>query len=157
MAGKVDARLRELKIQLPKPSAPVANYIPYVVAGNLVFVSGQIPMGANGIEFDGKVGADVSLEDGRKAARLCALNLVAHLREACDGDLDRVTRVVKLGGFVNCTDTFAQQPQVINGASDLMVEVFGDVGKHSRSAVGVSDLPMNVSVEIDGVFEISPL
>ena len=154
MAGKVDARLRDLKIQLPKPTAPVANYLPYVVVGSLVFVSGQLPMGFNGIEFDGKVGADLSVEDGRKAARLCALNLVAQLREACSGDLDRVTRVVKLGGFVNCTETFSQQPQVINGASDLMVDIFGDMGKHSRSAVGVSNLPMNVAVEIDGIFEI---
>jgi enamine deaminase RidA (YjgF/YER057c/UK114 family) len=154
MAGKVDARLRDLKIQLPKPTAPVANYLPYVVVGNLVFVSGQLPMGFNGIEFDGKVGADLSVEDGRKAARLCALNLVAQLREACSGDLDRVTHVVKLGGFVNCTETFSQQPQVINGASDLMVDIFGDMGKHSRSAVGVSNLPMNVAVEIDGIFEI---
>ena len=146
--------MRDLKIQLPKPSAPVANYLPYVVVGSLVFVSGQIPMGFNGIEFDGKVGADLSVEDGQKAARLCALNLIAQLREACSGDLDRVTRVVKLGGFVNCTETFSQQPQVINGASDLMVDVFGDMGKHSRSAVGVANLPMNVAVEIDGIFEI---
>ena len=154
MAGKVDARLRDLKIQLPKPSAPVANYLPYVVVGSLVFVSGQIPMGFNGIEFDGKVGADLSVEDGQKAARLCALNLIAQLREACSGDLDRVMRVVKLGGFVNCTESFSQQPQVINGASDLMVDIFGDMGKHSRSAVGVANLPMNVAVEIDGIFEI---
>ncbi len=154
MAGKIDARLRDLKIKLPTPSAPVANYMPYVVAGNLVFVSGQIPMGFNGIEFDGKVGADMSVEDGQKAARLCGLNLIAQLREACSGNLDRVTRVVKLGGFVNCTETFSQQPQVINGASDLMVEIFGDAGRHSRSAVGVSNLPMNVAVEVDGIFEI---
>ncbi len=154
MAGKIDARLRDLKIQLPKPTAPVANYLPYVVVGNLVHVSGQLPMGFSGIEFDGKVGADLSIEDGRKAARLCALNLIAQVREACSGDLDRVTRVVKLGGFVNCTETFSQQPQVINGASDLMVEVFGDMGKHARSAVGVANLPMNVAVEIDGIFEI---
>ncbi|HKJ74077.1 MAG TPA: RidA family protein [Alphaproteobacteria bacterium] len=154
MAGKIDARLRDLKIKLPTPSAPVANYMPYVVAGNLVFVSGQIPMGFNGIEFDGKVGADMSVEDGKKAARLCGLNLIAQLREACSGNLDRVTRVVKLGGFVNCTETFSQQPQVINGASDLMVEIFGDAGRHSRSAVGVSNLPMNVAVEVDGIFEI---
>jgi enamine deaminase RidA (YjgF/YER057c/UK114 family) len=157
MAGKVDARLHDLKIQLPKPSAPVANYLPYVVVGNLVFVSGQIPMGFNGIEFDGKIGADLSVEEGRKAARLCGLNLIAQLREACSGDLDRVTRVVKLGGFVNCTEVFSQQPQVINGASDLMVEIFGDAGRHARSAVGVADLPMNVSVEIDGIFEIRPV
>ena len=154
MAGKVDARLRELKIQLPNATAPVANYIPYVVVGNLVFVSGQIPMGFNGIEFDGKVGADLSLEDGKRAARLCALNLIAQVREACGGDLDRVTRVVRLGGFVNCTEGFGQEPQVVNGASDLMVEIFGDAGKHSRAAVGVHDLPFHVAVEIDGVFEI---
>jgi enamine deaminase RidA (YjgF/YER057c/UK114 family) len=156
MAGKIDARLLELKIQLPKAARPVANYIPYTVVGNLVFVSGQIPIGFDGIEFDGKVGADLSVDEGRNAARLCALNLLAQVRQACSGDLDRVVRVVRLGGFVNCTDGFGQQPQVINGASDLMVDVFGDAGKHARTAVGVNDLPLNVAVEIDGVFEIRP-
>ncbi len=155
MAGRIEARLKELKIELPDAPAPAANYIPYVVTGNLVFVSGQVPRFKGQYVHVGKVGETLTLEDGQKSARLCALNLIAQLKAACGGDLDRVKRVVKLGGFVNSTPNFANHPQVINGASDLMGEIFGDAGKHARFAVGVADLPGNVATEIDGIFEIA--
>ncbi len=155
MAGRIDARLKELKIELPDAPAPAANYIPYVVTGNLVFVSGQVPRFKGQYVHVGKVGETLTLEDGQKSARLCALNLIAQLKAACGGDLDRVKRVVKLGGFVNSTPNFANHPQVINGASDLMGEIFGEAGKHARFAVGVADLPGNVATEVDGIFEIA--
>lgn len=154
MAGMIESRLAERKIELPEAAAPVANYIPYVVAGNLVFVSGQITLENGTVRYQGKVGDDIPLDEAQRAARLCGLNLIAQVKAACDGDLDRVERVVKLGGFVNGAADFVSQPLVINGASDLMVEVFGDAGKHSRSAVGVSSLPFGVAVEIDGIFQI---
>lgn len=154
MAGKIDARLAELGITLNDPRAPRANYIPFVVTGNLVFVSGQVSMGEDGL-IEGKLGADVDLETGQRAARICALNLIAQLKVACDGDLDRVTRVVKLGGFVNATPDFTQPPQVMNGASDLLVEIFGDLGRHARFAIGTATLPSGAAVEIDGIFEIA--
>lgn len=150
----VDKRLAELGIEVPTPVAPVANYIPFVISGNLVSISGQIPMKDGKLAFEGKVGAEVSPEEAREAARICALNLISQMKAACGGDLDRVVRVVKLGGFVNCVDGFGGQPQVINAASDLMVDVFGDKGKHSRSAVGTNALPLNVPVEIDALVEI---
>ncbi|NVJ98419.1 MAG: RidA family protein [Alphaproteobacteria bacterium] len=150
----IQARLTELGLEIPTPVAPVANYVPFVLTGNIVSISGQIPMKDGKLAFEGKVGADVSEDDARAAARLCAINLVAQMQAACDGDLDRVVRVVKLGGFVNCVDGFGGQPQVINAASDLMVDVFGDKGRHSRSAVGVNALPLNVPVEIDALVEI---
>ena len=150
----VDNRLAELGIEVPTPVAPVANYVPFVKTGNLVSISGQIPMKDGKLAYEGKVGDDVSIDDARAAARLCALNLISQMKAACDGDLDRVVRVVKLGGFVNCVDGFGGQPQVINAASDLMVDVFGDKGKHSRSAVGTNALPLNVPVEIDALVEI---
>lgn len=155
MAGRIEARLKELKIELPDAPAPAANYLPYVVTGNLVFVSGQVPRFKGQYVHVGKVGETLTLEDGQKSARLCALNLIAQLKAACGGDLDRVKRVVKLGGFVNSTPNFANHPQVINGASDLMGEIFGEAGKHARFAVGVADLPGNVATEIDGIFEIA--
>lgn len=155
MAGRIEARLKELKIELPDAPAPAANYLPYVVTGNLVFVSGQVPRFKGQYVHVGKVGDTLTLEDGQKSARLCALNLIAQLKAACGGDLDRVKRVVKLGGFVNSTPNFANHPQVINGASDLMGDIFGDAGKHARFAVGVADLPGNVATEIDGIFEIA--
>lgn len=154
MAGQIEARLRELGIELPRPSAPAANYIPFVVTGNLVFVAGQVTFWNGEVKFVGKVGADFSVEDGKEAARLCGLNLIAQLKEACDGDLDRVRRCVKLGVFVNCVEGFTEQPEVANGVSDLMVEVFGDQGRHARFAVGANALPRNVATEADGVFEI---
>ena len=154
MSGRIDARLAELGIALPEAPAAMANYVPFVITGNLVHVAGQIPLGPGGPEFIGKVGAGISLEDGVTAARLCAINLVAQIRNACGGDLDRVRRVVKLSGFVNCVDDFDQHPVLLGGASDLMVEIFGEAGRHARFAVGVSSLPANVPVEIDGLFEI---
>lgn len=150
----VEQRLAELNLDIPTPVAPVANYLPFVRSGNIVSVSGQIPMKDGKLAYEGKVNDDVSLEDACAAARLCGLNIIAQLKAACDGDLNRVKRIVKLGGFVNCTDGFGDQPKVINAASDLMVDVFGDIGRHSRSAVGVNALPLNVPVEIDALVEI---
>jgi len=155
MAGEVDARLAKLGIEVPQAAAPVANYVGFVQVGNLVFISGQIPLKDGKIQFQGKLGENMSLEDGQAAARLCAINVVAQAKAACDGDLDRVARVVKLTGFVNSTGDFTDQPKVINGASDLMVAVFGDKGKHSRAAVSAGALPLGVAVEIDAVAEIA--
>ena len=156
MSGKVAARLEELGIDLPTPAAPVASYVPFVKTGNLVIVSGQVTMDSGELRFVGKLGDDMSLEEGYEAARLCAVNLLAQLRVACDGDLDRVKRVVRLGGFVNCTDDFTDPPKVINGASDLMAQVFGDeIGAHARAAVGASSLPLGVATEVEGMFEIN--
>jgi enamine deaminase RidA (YjgF/YER057c/UK114 family) len=154
MAGQITTRLAELGIDLPEPSAPAANYVPYVVSGNLVFVSGQLPVWNGDFRFIGKVGADFSLEEGIEAARLCGINLIAQARDAAAGDLDRIKRVVKLGGFVNAGPDFTDHPKVINGASDLMADVFGEAGKHARFAVGAVSLPLGVAVEVDGVFEL---
>ena len=151
--SQIDARLGELGIVLPEPVAPVANYVPFVVTGNLVFISGQVSIGSDGL-ITGKLGEEVTLERGLKAAKACGVNLIAQLKIACDGDLDRVRRVVKLGGFVNSTPDFTDQPKVVNGASDLMVDVFGDKGRHARAAVSAPSLPLDAAVEIDGVFEI---
>jgi len=152
MSGRIEARLKELGIALPAAAAPAANYVPFVATGNLVFVSGQLPFENGQLRHKGIVGAGVSVEDAQAAARLCALNLIAQVRTAV-GDLDMVARVVKLGGFVASAPNFTDQSKVVNGASDLMVEVFGDLGRHARAAVGVAALPLGVSVEIDGVFE----
>lgn len=154
MAGKIDARLAELKIDLPKAAAPVANYVPVVIAGNTAYVSGQVTVLNGEFKFIGKVGEDFSAEQAQAAARLCGLNIIAQLRNAL-GDLDRVKRVAKLGVFVNCAASFTEQPKVANGVSDLMVEVFGEAGKHARSAVGVNTLPLNVAVEVDAIVEIA--
>jgi len=154
MSGTVDKRLAELGITLPTPAAPAANYVPFVQSGNLVFVSGQITMMDGELKYVGTVGDDLSTDDGYQAARICAINLLAQVKIACGGDLDRVKRVVKLGGFVNCTADFTDQPKVINGASDLLGEVFGDAGKHARFAVGAPSLPLGIAVEVDGIFEI---
>jgi len=154
MAGKTEARLSELGIELPEAAAPAANYVPYVITGNLVFISGQITMWNGTLMYKGRLGENLSLDDGLAAARLCALNLIAQLKAACDGDLDRVSRCVRLGGFVNCTPDFTDHPKIVNGASDLMVEIFGEAGKHARAAVGCSSLPLGASVEIEGVFEV---
>jgi enamine deaminase RidA (YjgF/YER057c/UK114 family) len=155
MSGKIDARLEEISITLPEGAPPAANYVPFVVTGNLVFISGQVPVGPDGLEFQGKVGRDFTAEEGQAAARLCAINIIAQVKAACDGDLDRVVRCVKLGGFVNGTPDFEHHPAVINGASDLLVEVFGDKGAHARFAIGAGNLPFNVAVEIDAIFEIA--
>ena len=155
MAGEVEAWLAELGIEVPEAAAPVANYVGFVRTGNLVFVSGQVPVVGGEFKFQGKVGAELSLEDGQAAARICAINVITQLKAACDGDLDRVSRIVRLGGFVNSTPEFADQPKVINGASDLMVAVFGDKGRHCRAAVSAGALPLGVAVEIDAVAEIA--
>ncbi len=141
-------------IELPNAAFPAANYIPFVLSGNQVVISGQIPFWNGELVGLGKLGSNLTVEEGGKIARICGLNLLAQLQVASGGDLDRVSRVVKLGGFVNCIDTFTDQPEVINGASDLMVEVFGDKGRHARFAVGVGSLPRGVAVEVDGVFEL---
>jgi enamine deaminase RidA (YjgF/YER057c/UK114 family) len=154
MSGKIEGRLAEMNIKLPEPPAPVASYVPYVVSGNLVFISGQVTMADGGLRYVGTVGKELSLEDGKAAARLCAINVLAQLRAAA-GDLDRVKRCVKLGVFVNAIPGYAQHPEVANGASDLIVEVFGDAGRHSRAAVGAGSLPRNVAVEVDAVFELA--
>jgi len=153
--GKIDDRLAELGIEIAEPAAPVANYVGYVISGNLVFVSGQVTLENGEFKYQGKVGADFSVEEGARAARLCGINIISQVKAACGGDLDRVVRCVKLGGFVNSTTDFTQHPQVINGCSDLMVDVFGDKGKHARFALGAGSLPANVAVEVDAVFEIS--
>jgi len=155
MAGRITTRLAELGIELPDLSAPAANYVPYVVSGNQVFVSGQITVWNGELRYIGKVGAEFSLDEGYEAARLCGLNLIAQARDAAGGDLDRIRRVIKLGGFVNTAADFTDHPKVINGASDLMVEIFGETGKHARFAVGAGSLPLGVAVEVDGVFEIA--
>ena len=154
MAGAIEARLRELGLELPPTGAPAGNYVPHVVTGDLVFLSGQIPLEGGERRFVGKLGAAYEIADGQAAARLCAVNLLARLKAACGGDLDQVRRCVKIGGFVNCTPDFTAHPAVIDGASNLLVEVFGDKGRHARFAVGVAALPFDVAVELDGVFEI---
>jgi len=155
MSGTIEARLAALGIELPQPAAPVANYVPFTIAGNLVVVSGQLCQWQGELRFIGKLGAGVTIAEGQAAARLCALNILAQLRVACGGDLDRVRRVLRLGGFVNCTPDFTDMPLVVNGASDLMVEVFGDIGRHARAAVGVSSLPAGVAAEVEAIFEIN--
>jgi len=154
MSGQITARLAELKIELPAASAPAANYVPFVRSGNLVFISGQLPVWNGERRFTGKLGRDLTIEQGQEAARLSAVNLIAQIQAAADGDLDRVARIVRLGGFVNSVAEFADHPKVVNGASDLIVAVFGDAGRHARTAVGVNSLPFDVAVEIDGIVEL---
>jgi enamine deaminase RidA (YjgF/YER057c/UK114 family) len=155
MTGRIDERLAQLAIQLPSPAAPAGAYVPFVIATGLVFVAGQIPVWNGEVRFRGRLGDGMSLDDGKAAARLCALNLLAQARAACAGDLDRVRRVIRLGGFVNCDAGFTDHAQVLNGASDLMVEVFGDAGRHARFAVGAPSLPLGVAVEVEGIFHIA--
>lgn len=152
--SQVEQRLAALGLELPNPVAPVANYVPFVRMGELVHISGQVSVDASG-GVRGTVGADVDMDMAVRAARLCGLNLIAQMRAACEGDLDRVVRVVKLGGFVQVAEDFSAIPQVVNGASDLMVEAFGDLGRHARSAVGVYRLPMGFAVEVDAVVALS--
>jgi enamine deaminase RidA (YjgF/YER057c/UK114 family) len=154
--SEVDKKLAELGLTLPTPSAPVANYVPFVRTGNLVVVSGQVCLGPDGKLGDahkGKVGAEVSPEAARDAARLCAINVLAQLKAAI-GDLDKAVRCVRLGGFINATPTFGALPGVMNGASDLMVAVFGDKGRHARTTVGVAELPFDAAVEVEAIFEV---
>ena len=155
MSGTIESRLDELGITLPVAATPVANYVPFVQTGNQLFVSGQVPMGPDGPQFKGKLGADATLEDGQAAARLCAMNLLAQAKAALGGDLDRVVRLVKIVGFVNSTPDFADQPKVVNGASDFFVEVLGDKGRHARSAVSAAALPLGVAVEVEAIFEVA--
>ncbi len=155
MAGSVEKKLQELGISLQEPRAPMANYVPFVRTGNLLHVSGQICFDGDGkLAAKGRLGDGVSIEDGQKAARACAINLLAQVKAAL-GDLDKVTRVVRLGGFINSAAGFTDGPKVMNGASDLMVAVFGDKGKHARSTVGVAALPADATVEVEGLFEVS--
>jgi enamine deaminase RidA (YjgF/YER057c/UK114 family) len=153
--AQVEKKLADLGITLPTPAAPVANYVPFVRSGSLLFVSGQISLGADGkLVAKGKLGDGVSIEDGQKGARACAVNLLAQLRAAL-GDLDKVVRVVRIGGFVNSAPDYLDGPKVLNGASDLMVAAFGDKGRHARTTVGVASLPADAAVEVEGVFEVS--
>lgn len=152
--GLIDKRLKDLGIELLSPRKPVANYEAYVNVGNLVYISGQIPMLSNDIKYIGKLGVNFTIEEGAEAAKLCGINILSQLKAACDGDLDRVERCIQLMGFVNSTDDFEDHPKVINGCSDLMIEVFKDKGKHSRAAVGASSLPLGVAVEVSAVFTI---
>ena len=154
MSTSADDNLNRLGITLPDAPAPAANYVPYVVAGNMVYVSGQLPLVDGKLSVTGHVGKNVSTEEAAGQARLCAINLLAQLKAACGGDLSHVKQVVQLGGFVACTDDFTDQPEVINGASDLMVEVFGDAGRHARFAVGSNTLPRGTCVEVEGTFLI---
>ena len=149
----IESRLKELGVTLPIPPMPVASYVPCTISGNIVFVSGQIPIADGAIKYVGKLGVDVPLEAGQAAAQLCAINLLAQLKAAI-GDLDRVIRCLKLGVFVNAAPDYTQQPEVANGASDLIAAVFGDAGKHARAAVGVGSLPRGVAVEVEAIFEI---
>ncbi len=155
MVGTIDSRLAELGIELPEAAAPAANYVPYAISGNQVYVAGQVTVWNGEFKFIGRLGDELGVDEGYQAARLCALNIIAQVKVACGGDLDRVVRCVKLGGFVNSTPDFTDQPKVVNGASDLMAEVFQDAGKHARFAVGTAVLPLGVAVEVDAIFEIS--
>src|SRR5581483_6918640 len=155
MAGLVEKTLAELGIALPTPAAPVANYVGFVRAGSLLVVSGQLCFGSDGkLVAQGKLGAGISIEAGQQAARACAINLLGQLKAAL-GDLDNVIRVVRLGGFINSAPDFGDTPKVMNGASDLMVSVFGDKGRHARTTIGVASLPMGAAVEVEGLFEVA--
>ena len=155
MAGMVENKLTELGLTLPALAAPIANYVGFVRTGDLLFVSGQLCLGADGkLVAKGKLGAEVSIEDGQKAARACAVNLLAQIKAAV-GDLDRVVRVVRLGGFISSVPSFLDGPKVMNGASDLMVTVFGDKGRHARTTIGVAVLPLDAAVEVEGLFEVA--
>src|ERR1700691_2752277 len=154
MAGQIEMKLAELGITLPRAMAPVANYVPYVQTGNLVVVSGQVPAVDGKIAITGKLGYAVSIERGKDAARLCFINVLVHLKAACDGDLDRVRRVVRLGGFIASPPEFTQHAQVMNRASDLSVAIFGEAGRHARTTIGVPALPADAAVEVEGMFEL---
>ena len=155
MTSKVEQRLLKIGVTIPDAPSAAANYLPFTRAGNLVFVSGQVPFVDGKLEITGTVGENASVEDAQGQAKVCAINLLAQLKVACGGDLDRVVQVVKLGAFVASADNFFSQPIVVNAASDLMVEAFGEAGRHARFAVGSNALPLNCLVEIDGIFEIS--
>ncbi|MAU27936.1 MAG: hypothetical protein CMJ07_01965 [Pelagibacterales bacterium] len=149
----IDEKIQSLGIKLPSSPKPAANYIPYVISNNLIFIAGQVPFENGEIKHTGKVGENINIDKAKTIARTCGLNIISVLKDALDGDLSRVTKCVKLGIFVACTNDFHNQPEVANGASDLMVEIFGEAGKHARFAVGTNSLPRNVPVEVDAVFE----
>ncbi len=152
---EIDSRLKEMGIVLPAAPAPAASYVPFVTSGSLVYISGQVTVTPEGVKHVGKIGLNLTLEDGKAAARICALNILAQAKAACGGDLSRVRRVVKVTVYVNATDDFTQHPEVANGASDLFVAILGEAGRHARAAVGVSSLPRGVATEVDAVLEIS--
>lgn len=154
MTHKVEENLQKLGIELPTAPSPAANYVPYVIVGKFLYVSGQISQDKNGLII-GKLGESLNVEEGANAAKNCALSLLAQVKAACKGDFNRLVRVIKLTGFVNSNGQFTEQPQVINGASNILVEILGDAGKHSRSAVSAASLPLGVAVEIEGIFEIN--
>ncbi|MEP0520357.1 MAG: RidA family protein [Hyphomicrobiales bacterium] len=149
----IEDRLKQIGITLPEAAAPAANYVPYVISGSHLYISGQVPFGPDGLEYIGKLGESASVEDGQAAAKLCAINLLAQAKAAL-GDLEKVKKLVKLVGFVNSTPDFGDQPKIVNGASDFMVEAMGEKGRHARSAVGVAALPFGVAVEVEAIFEI---
>ena len=155
MHANIDRRIAQLGIELPNPAPPAGSYVPYVLVGNLLLVAGQLPIWNGALKHDGRIGAEITLEDGIAAARLCGLNLLAQARVACGGDLDRVRRVIRLAGFVQASPGFTDHPKVLNGASDLMVEVFGQAGRHARVAVGAASLPLGAAVEVEGMFDIA--
>jgi len=150
----IEQRLRELGLELPPAPPPAANYVPWTIGGKLLFISGQLPMQGGAVTVTGRLGDGLSLEDGQRAARLCALNVLAQARAACEGDLDRLARCLKLGGFVSATPEFADHPKVVNGASDLVAEVMGEAGRHARFAVGCASLPLGAAVEVEAIFEL---
>jgi enamine deaminase RidA (YjgF/YER057c/UK114 family) len=153
MSGTIETKLSNMGLQLPDAPAPAANYVPYVIVGDIIYVSGQISKDDSGL-IVGKLGDTMSVEDGQKAAKVCALNLLAQVKSACGGDLDRLQKVIKLGGFVNSSLDFTDHPAVINGASDFIGDLLGDIGQHARAAVGCSSLPFGVAVEVEGIFQI---
>ena len=154
-SGKIDSKLASLNITLPPSVMPAANYVPYTVSGNQVFVSGTLPIKDGKPQDIGKLGKEFTVEQGQQTARLCAINILSHVKAACGGDLDRVKKVIRMGIFVASAEGFTDQPKVANGASDLMVEIFGDAGKHARFAIGIAELPFGVAVEVDATFEIA--
>ncbi len=154
MPGKIDQRLADLGIEIPVTPAPQFNYVPVQFSDHLAFVAGQVPMADGAVRYSGQVGTHLDVEAGQAAARLCAINMLAQLKTALDGDLDRIVKVLRVGGFVSCAADFTAQGQVINGASDLLVEVLGDAGRHARAAVGCSSLPLGAAVEVEGLFMV---
>lgn len=155
MTESIESRLAALGITLPKPAVPAANYVPFVITGRLLVISGQLPMGPDGLAYKGKLGREFDVAAGKDAARLCAINILAQAKAALNGALHRLTRCVRLGGFVNAVEDFTEHPAVINGASDLIAQVMGEAGRHARAATGAGSLPFGAAVEIDAIFEIA--
>ncbi|MFO1154383.1 MAG: RidA family protein [Rhodospirillales bacterium] len=155
MTSPLENRLRQLAIELPSPAPPAGAYVPWVVTGSLLFVSGQLPIWNGQLRYHGRVASEITVEDGYAAARLCGLNLLAQARDACGGRLERLRRVIRLGGFVLAAPGFVDHPKVLNGASDLMQDVFSAAGRHARCAVGASSLPLGAAVEVEGLFELA--